>query len=430
MGLKDEAHAQEITKTTRTGGGGLPGKTRGDTTSTTGYTQSQDRYMSEFIDSAEELVERAEEAAQADGINRLKEENRVVGDACEIVNELSSSGNLTNSQLNALADQLADTLARYTKTDLKEEFQEHFAQGSEGVPFDELIEERLETVQTVHSTDAKQGTVWRWNFSDGVKLETQTSKDGGRKHYDWGAFKRDYFDSLVSQGHGQKIAPPNPELKQPEAWQDWIDDILLRYADPVEHVGPRTEAVRMLRDYISRNVAFIEMRQMRERNGLWVDASAESEDETAADGGVGELRVPVDEIKRICDQIGVSTRALQIELEARGLTHTNTNGVSGAQYIDGVRIGYWSLSPNLADPKEIIKEVKSPAEKAAERETERVDETRTTVGAVESQADEDGQEFEQTASEPLDPDLDDEEEYQPGMTNSFGTDPDANDKDD
>lgn len=386
--------------------------------------------MSEFMEIAEEIVEKAEEATNREGIQRLKAENSLVGTACEHVAELSEAGEMSESEMNALADQLADILARYNKTDLKSEFGEHFAEtGGEGVAFDELLQTRLEKIQTIHSTDAKQGTVWRWYFSDGVQLETETSKDGGRKHYDWHSFKRDYFDSLISLNKGQRIAKPSPDRRDPDAWQVWIDDLILEHSVAIEHVGPRTEAIRMLRDYVSRNVAYLEMRDMRDRAGLWVDT--ETDAEAIADGGVSELRIPLEQVQRVCDQASITTRGLQIELEARGHTYDGTNGVSGAIYIDGKRVPYWALDPNFADPEEIIAEPKSPAEKAKEREKESVEEGKTAVGAVESE--DDGENDDEDVS-PTPPSAniagsEEEDDYEPGVTNTFGSDPDGVDND-
>lgn len=386
--------------------------------------------MSEaFIEAAEELTEAAQEATERDGINRLKGENSVVGDACELVAELSDAGEMSESQMNALADQLSEILARYNKTDLKSEFSEHYAEtGGEGVPFDQLLEKRLESLQVVHSTDAKQGTVWRWHFSDGVKLETETSKDGGRKHYDWNAFKRDYFDSLVALGDGERIANPKPELRDPDEWQEWIDDLILRHSEPVEHVGPRTEAVRMLRDYVSRNIAYLDMADMRDRQGVWLDA--DSDQEGVADGGATELRVPVEEVKRICDQVGITTRGLQVELEARGVTHDDTNGVSGATYVDGTRVGYWSLSTTFAEPEEVVAEPKTPAELAQEEEEAEIEDRRTSVGAVEGNENESATDTTEQPAPPSEPDDEEQEDYEPGMRDSMGVDPDEVSDDD
>lgn len=386
--------------------------------------------MSDFTAAAEELVERADAAAEKEGIDRLKAENALVGDACERVDELSRQNAISKSELSALADTLGDTLARYNKTDLKDELQTHFSNGSEGRAFNEIIESRLDTLQTIHSTDSKQGVVWRWEFSDGVTLETETSKDGGRKHYDWQAFKRDYFDALVGLGNGETIGEPDGELKDSEEWQSWIDDTILEHAEPVKHVGPRTEAVRLLRDYISRNVAYTDLEYMRERNGVWADAGdAEA---------VTTIRVPLDEIKRICDSLSISTRALQIELDARGLTDDDTNGVSGAGYVDGARVPYWVLDATIADPADVISDPSTPAEKAEARAEKRAERDRTAVGATDdSDATESATDDESaqpasdggTDTEPMS-DEDTTDDYEPGMTDSFGEDPDQEASDD
>lgn len=385
--------------------------------------------MTEFADLAAQLVDDAESAVAKDGIDQLKAENALVGDACERISEESREGNISKSELNALADTLADTLDRYTKTDLKAEFKTHFANGSDGTAFDELIESRLESIQAVHSTDAKQGTVWRWEFSDGVVLETETSKDGGRKHYDWESFRRDYFDALVALEEGESIADPTGDLTESKEWQEWINQQILDNTEPVEHVGPRTEAVRLLRDYIERNVAYRELSVMRERNGIWTDSSDPE--------SVTELRIPLEQIKRICDELSITTRALQIELDARGLTHEDVNGVSDAGYSDQVRVPYWVLAPEIADPADIISDPTTPAEKAAERRDERHESDRTAVGGMEDSDTESGSDASsgdnprgETEQTDMFGDEPDEDEYTPGMTDSFGTDPDEEASDD
>jgi hypothetical protein len=233
----------------------------------------------------------------------------------------------------------------------------------------------------------------------------------------------------VALGDGESIADPTGDLTESEEWQEWINQQILDNTEPVEHVGPRTEAVRLLRDYIERNVAYRELSVMRERNGIWTDSSDPE--------SVTELRIPLEQIKRICDELSITTRALQIELDARGLTHEDVNGVSDAGYSDQVRIPYWVLAPEIADPADIISDPTTPAEKAAERRDERHESDRTAVGGMEdadtesgsdaSSGDNPGGETEQTDMFGGEPD---EDEYTPGMTDSFGTDPDEEASDD
>jgi hypothetical protein len=366
--------------------------------------------VSEYLDALEELIGSAEEAAGLeDAIDKARAENRVVGEACETVADLSASGDISESELSSLASNLSDILDNYNKTDIKGELREHFSEGRKGTPLDEVIESRLDELQVIHSTDAKQSTVWRWHFSDGVQIETETSKDGGREHHAWPVMKNYYFDQLVSLGRGERIAPPTSERRDAEDWREFVDNLILERSTPVEHVGPRTEAVRLLRDYVSRSIGYCEMPDVRERQGVWVDADAEQG--IATDGGPTELRIPFEQIQRTCEQVGITTRALQIELQARGLTNDELAGVSAATYVDGVRVPYWSLTTALGEPDQIVAEAQSPAEKAAERQD---------MGAT---PDPDGQQ----ADEENDEENDDEPE--PGLRGSFGTDPDEADTD-
>lgn len=386
--------------------------------------------MADYFDELEELLDAAEEAAaKDDAIKKARAENRVIGDVCDMVAEMSAAGEMEKTQVNALASQLSEIVDNYTKTDIKNELKPHFVEKREGKRFDEVIENRLEEVRVVHSTDHKQGTVWRWRFSDGVELETDTSGDGGREHYSWSVFKRLYFDELVSQGQGEKLAEPDPNLLSGGDWTDWIDDLILEHSTTVEHVGPRTEAVRLLRDLVQRSPAYHDMDTVRERQGLWIEPE-NGGDKAATDGGEVELRVPVKEIKRICDQQGISTRALQIELQARGLTCSDRSGVSDAAYVDGVRVPYWALTTALAEPDAVIEEPSTPAEVVAEEEAERLNEEQTSVGAV---SDDDLEQHDnhtgsdRDSSEADDSDGDDDTE--PGVTDSFGSDPDGGDSD-
>jgi hypothetical protein len=376
--------------------------------------------MTAWVDAAGDVFAAADAAAEKEGIQRLKAENAVVGDACELVAELSEQGDISESDCNALAGELSDVLARYTKTDLKDEFSEYFTETiGDGEQFDAIVENRLEEIKIIHSTDAKQATVWRWHFSDGVMLETETSKDGGRKHHNWQALKKDYFDSLLALSKGEKIADPDTELRDPEAWQTWIDELIIQYGETVEHVGPRTEAVRLLRDFIERNAAYTELQDVRQRQGIWTP-EATTDDEMAADGGVSELRVPAEAIKRICDQAGVTTRALQIELQARGHTLPDVAGVSDASYHNGVRVPYWVLSGSLADPKEIIEDADSPAEQVEKEQQEREEQQRDDLGAVDESGTDD--DTEATDQPPVLDDDDEDDDYEPGEFDAIGID--------
>lgn len=407
----------------------------------------------ELLDEAEAIGEEEERMTQ-----RMRRENQLVGRAVDYIAVWSERDEISNANANALADALSSELSHYTKTDIKEEFSDVFVDGSdgvEGVPFDKLIDDRLEEVKVVSTTDAKQGLVWRWHFSDGVQLETEKSKDDGRKHYDWKSWKEDYFEALISTGKGERIGPPRMEIRDSNAWREYINNILLNRAETVEHVGPRTEAVEQLRDYVNRQTAYADVKDMRDRQGIWMDgAPASNGGEAATDGGgPSEICIPTQAVKRVCDQAGIKTRALQIELDAREETLPDVAGVSGYEYVDGQRVSFWRLDPEFAEPAEFVVDPESPADQVAREQEEAVEESRTDVGAVDKddadeEAGESGHESAEETSEEdtghesdneQTPDTDEQDtsehppedeaasDFDSGITGGFGVDPDEGD---
>lgn len=413
-------------------------------------------------DGTEELLNAAEDVDGDSPMARMRAENEILSKAVDYVAAWSEAGEVSNANANALADALSGEFAHYTKTDIKEEFNDVFVDngaGTDGIPFDELIEQRLDEVKIVTTTDAKKGLVWRWHFSDGVQLETETSKDDQRKHYDWVNWREDYFEALLSLGRGERIAPPRQEHRDSADWKEWLSDIVLENAQTVEHVGPRTEAVELLKDFVNRQTAFAEVRDMRDRQGIWMDAPpVDGGDEAATDGGgPSEIRIPTQAVKRICDQAGIETRALQIELDAREHTLPNVSGVSGFEYVDGQRVSFWSLNPDFADPAEFVEEPETPAEQVAREQEEAAEEARTDVGAVDDESDGEDEDKTEASDEepeadhadesdaqedtddaptpPPDEPLGDEEaddyvgDFDTGITGGFGVDPDADEDD-
>lgn len=411
-------------------------------------------------DGTEEILTAAEDVDGDSPIARMRAENDILSEAVDYVAAWSEAGEVSNANTNALADALSGEFAHYTKTDIKEEFNDVFVDnggGSDGIPFDELIEERLDEVKIVTTTDAKRGLVWRWHFTDGVQLETETSKDDQRKHYDWVSWREDYFEALLSVGQGERIAPPRQEHRDSADWKEWLSDIVLENAQIVEHVGPRTEAVELLKDFVNRQTAFAKVRDMRDRQGIWMDSPPVDPDEEAATDGGGpcEIRIPTQAVKRICDQAGIETRALQIELDAREHTLPDVSGVSGFEYVDGQRVSFWSVTADFAEPAEFIEEPETPAEQVAREQEEAAEEARTDVGAVDGESDEDDvqetddadegteavqddendeddvQETDDAPTPPPDEPVSDEElddyvgDFDTGITGGFGVDPDA-----
>lgn len=382
----------------------------------------------DFLNRLEELAEAAQDSNDAEDTAAIaRRENQVVGDACEAVTELSANGDISKAEKNQLASVLSDELAQYNKTDLKNEFEDYFQREQSGTHFDKLIQQRLEEITVIKSTDHRQGAMFRWHFRDGTQVETETTEAGTRLHYAWQQFKKLYFEARVAAGAGERISSPTEEHRGIDQWCEFINGLILNHATTVEHVGPRTEAVRQLRDHIGRHTAFNEMQTVCNRAGVGIEADAESVSDLDSDA---RIRVPTEDIKRICDQVGITTRALQIELDARGVTADGMSGVSDETYVNGQRVSFWVITAALAEPGSIVTDPDSPAEQAAREEAERRENTQTSLGAVDAdeaddeppgdtatQADSGGADGADGADGP------DDDDYEPGISESLGTDP-------
>jgi hypothetical protein len=384
--------------------------------------------MSAYLDRLEELTAAAQDASNAEDTAAIaRRENQVVGDACEAVGELSANGDISKAEKNQLAGVLSDELAQYTKTDLKNEFDDYFQREQSGTPFDKLIEDRLEEIVVIKNTDHRQGAMFRWHFSDGVQLETETTEEGTRLHRAWQQFKELYFEARVAAGEGERIADPTQERRDSDQWREFVNDLILDHATTVEHVGPRTEAVRQLRDHIERHAAYTDMDTVRNRAGVGIDADADTVDDLDANA---RIHVPTQDIKRICDQVGITTRALQVELDARGLTADGMAGVSDATYCNGERFPFWVVTAALAEPATITHDADSAAEQAAQEQAERRENSRTSLGATggdDGDGDDDTDDDDSAPAPAVDgggpDDPPDDDDYDPGLNESLGTDP-------
>jgi hypothetical protein len=154
------------------------------------------------------------------------------------------------------------------------------------------------------------------------------------------------------------------------------------------------------------------MQTVRNRGGVGIDTDADSVDDLAPGT---QIQVPTQDIKRICDQVGITTRALQVELDARGVTADDMGGVSDATYVNGQRVSYWVVTAALAEPAAVVHDAETAAEQAAQDQADERAEQRTEIGAVDSEHDDDAAD-----DDPSDGDGDD---YEPGLRDSLGTDP-------
>lgn len=328
-----------------------------------------------------------DEAADADDVaeQASKEQDAATTFAEEMAVALQNG--LAQAHARSTCGQISDAAEYYTKSDLVDLIQDEVSrqqqEEADRRPFDEILANDLDEVVIVRTTDAKQSTLYRWQFN-GTSVETKATSEG-RTHFSWSDFRDEYFDAV-----GEDPGKPTPERRGGEEWREFIVDIVEERSREVTTRGPRSDALDGLKNFIRRSRAYADIEDMVERDGLRLVEATEH--------GPGELWVPNKEIKRICDEYELGTvRELQLELDARGHSVDRINGVSESTFVNNSKVTYWVLDAEIAEPAEFEEDPKDPADQVrSEEEAEQSDD-------------------------------DDDDDSEPGAIGAVGTDPDGGD---
>jgi hypothetical protein len=301
----------------------------------------------------DEFLAAADELADVDDIaERAQREQEAAHDLVDDLARAVLDG-LSPSMAKQMVGVAADASNHYTKTAFKDLLGERLEQAkqedSDRRPFDEIVRQDLEEVLIVRTTDARQSTHYRWEFVGG-SVET-TANAESREHFHWAQFRDEYFDAT-----GEDAAKPNQGLRDPAEWREFIVEMIDARGREVETRGPRTSTVDDLKGFISRSRAYKDLEAMVERDGLYVNNDPRDAEPT-------ELWIQNHDIKRICEENELaSVRELQIELDARGYTVDRVNGVSESTTVNGEKVTYWVLDPDIADYGEFVPDPVDPAE--------------------------------------------------------------------
>ncbi|UPV72965.1 hypothetical protein M0R89_10435 [Halorussus limi] len=275
---------------------------------------------------------------------------------------------------------IADTADYFNKTDVQGVIQEKVEakKQADRRPFNEVLETELEEVVTVKTTDHKQDATYRWDFGTAT-VETQSGKDG-RGHFSWPDFRDMYLEAT-----GNDAAKPVKDLRSGDTWRQFVVEQMETKERVVETKGPRTAAVEELQNHIRNATGYPTLGDMIDRNGVYVDVKqADTPEWWAAFGSDdGEIEPTTDNVRRIgiqsqlaqrvAENNGISTRALQLELDGRDYTTGYDGSVSAQKYYGQTVHSYWELSAELALPNEY-----EPAPETATEATERELEEMTT----------------------------------------------------
>lgn len=351
------------------------------------------------------LEEAVDDLDAADGGNTM-EVARAESDAVEKVVDAVAEALVDgmNESVGFFAGALADVCHYNNKTDLKQQIKDRVTElrddGKE--PLDGFMEDRLEKVTVVKTTDHKQGAQYIWDFGT-FKVETKSGRDR-RGHF---AFNN--FRNYIHESGGVNCARPEKDHRGGEEWRDFVTDLIDERSKEQRVVGPRTEAVEALSNKIKRLTGYGTPEGALDHTGVWVVCE---QYETPDWWGVGQPfwyerpapvtlpdwwaafapapgrkpemypgdwwgngdprgRLPGDDydlhadaveqvrvhesvVKPILDDVGITRDALYHELDARGHTIPGMSGVSMSKWVDGSDERFWALLPDVGCPRAYV----------------------------------------------------------------------------
>lgn len=346
-----------------------------------------------------EALERLESAADEDSkLARMEEETAAIETfATEFAKCLQDGVN--NSQVSPYAALVADASKWHTKTDVRQQIQTALEEldGKGKTPFDDVVRERLRSVQVIRTTDHKQGTTYRWEFAD-CTIETEGGGGKNRRgHFNWNNFR-----DLYLEASGNDAAKPQSDFRGGDEWRSFIVDMIDERGTSTTFEGPRTVAVKELANRIRNSNGYGTLGAMVDRDGVYVDLQVrddlpawwqafapEQEFQKGEDslypapGSVREVRIPNHLATRVAENNEITPRALQVELNARGHVPPRMGGrVSETKWVNGNERTWWVLSPDLATPQVYIPQPASAAKQEAAKAASKTDQTDDETGGM------------------------------------------------
>lgn len=325
---------------------------------------------------ATEIMDRLTERMKAS--NSMSGKMKEVKAAATAVGKLAEECDIPLSVVEA-AENCAGEVARHTSTKkevilapLQEQTKIARRKAAEigltldhGYSLDRYLEENLEVVKKTESTDHVDDTIFRWEFDDGVYVETDEGTHFEKYNF-WqklaSATDKKLQPEIVSEEVGSPDEEEYAELSlgpQSRPWHEdnWIQcisDLVPERKKKVLVTGPRTEVWLSIANEIGRSRPVRDVKQA-------VDHSRSTVKESE-DGDLEEIWVPTKVITKQCEDYAVTPRALQQELAARGI---DSNELQGERIAESVTAGpkklrYWRLDathPEVPEPTKILDEV-------------------------------------------------------------------------
>jgi len=239
-----------------------------------------------------------------------------------------------------------------------------------GYALDRYLEENLETVRRIESTDHHSETTLSWQFSDGTAVEvdegTHLEKYNFYKKLAMGTRKK-LQPELVSEevgdpdesGYDRLSIGPESRPWHEDNWISCITDLLDERQTFVESVGARTMTWEAVEN---------EIRLSRAVSDLPTAVDQLMPHAVEEDGELLEVWLPGKTVTKECEEYGIEPKALQEELAARGVDSDDLGGdrVSERVTIEGNGVRFWRLDAThdeVPEPAEIVDEVETGADR-------------------------------------------------------------------
>lgn len=324
-----------------------------------GEIAPKSRAMAAMQEAAEGLVEahaEADNAAEA-GVA----EQQYVSEFVEQLAVSLSDG--LDDAVGFYAGAVAEEAEYYSKTDLKQQVKDKTEElrGGDKQPLDEFVQERLESVTIVRTTDHRQGAEYIFEFGT-FKIETESGEDGR------GHFRFDQFRNLIHESGGVNTAMPVKDRRGGEEWRDFMISMIDERGEERYTRGPRTQAVEALQNKTKRMTGYGTPEGALDHTGVWVERAtvdmpdwwqplarlAPEEDRDLPAELVQEVRIHESVIKPIIEDAGITRSALYHELDARNFTVPGTSGASMTEWVDGSDERFWTLLPDMGTPRTYV----------------------------------------------------------------------------
>lgn len=303
----------------------------------------------EAFDAYERFAETCESLADESPALRLRRE----ADAFEtLADDLASCyvDGLSSVPVGQFASMVSDVSSSLNKTEAKQHIvsktQDLKTKGNDRPQITEWIQENLREVRVVRTTDHVDVTRYVWDFG-ATTLETE-SGDEGRTHYHWQNFR----DTIYDAG-GPYCTPPPEQLREIEDWREWIVTRLEEHKTEKTTMGPRTLAVNELQNRVRRAEAHGKLLSALNYQGVYLELDGDPPEETITDISEYDptaMYLPNNWATEAAEEHGVSTQALQNELDARGYLLPGRSKVATQEYVGGQYTTWWVLTGEFAQP--------------------------------------------------------------------------------